>query len=72
MIRSEAFKGEEMGGWRSRNGLLQGKIDLEALEVHVPFLQLCKSIRSSIRSRTKVENSWILEKSWETFAEGRR
>lgn len=72
MIRSEAFQREGNGRVVIKEWFAAGKSDLEAPEVHMPFLQLCKSLHSSISLKTKVEKSWALEKSWETFAEGKR
>lgn len=49
MIRSGAFQREGNGRVGIKEWFAAGKSDLQAPEVPVPFLQLCKSLNSSIR-----------------------
>lgn len=54
MIWSEAFQREGSGRVEIKEQFVAGKSDLEAPEVHMPFLQLSRSFNSFISSRTKV------------------
>ena len=55
MVGSEAFQREGNGRVEIKDWFAAGKSDLQGLEVHMPYLQLCKLLHSSISSRKKVE-----------------